>query len=500
MGSANMTSEARQRSYEDWDETSKSALVSQIVGAKLSLAAAGERYGLSAEVIHDWLRLFRRSALFAFDEQLKQTLINQGADATVLAAAEFTGTLADISIADLIQSVQIAGKDAVITVTNDALESRIWCSAGAVVDAQSGRLTAEAAAYRILRFEQGRVVADLRSAPRARTINISTHRLLLEAAQRKDESALLWQKLGDGQCLYRIAKPATGARAGLSPAQLSLLALFDKPLSLREGLSQSELGDLETLKLLKRLIESRRLVVANVSAVSRSLAPRAAGVSTHSMAGILPLTASHVVERATRRGHWRGWFWGALGVLALPPAALWLRIVWQADDTPSRAADPMPSTPPMPLASPADRPSSYQVAARVEPAHAEIWLDRRNIASGEFSTVLSRDGTTHELRVIAEGYIPATLLFVDTAPPSEIRLETLPLPAPTDVTALGPVCPKPRVLRSAAASAKGRSPEAQRPVSPRPALPKTQHSDALKHSEPHPQGIERRAPKIQVIE
>src|SRR5687768_1656081 len=122
-----MTSEDRQGSGDDWDDARKSALVGQIASAELSVEAACARHGLDASVIHEWLRVFRRSALLAFDERLKQTLIGQGADRSLFSAAEFTGTLADISIIDLIQSIQIAGKSGLIVVTHEGWDSRVWC-------------------------------------------------------------------------------------------------------------------------------------------------------------------------------------------------------------------------------------------------------------------------------------------------------------------------------------------------------------------------------------
>jgi transposase-like protein len=200
-----------------WDEARKSAIVSEIAAEQLSIEAACRRYGIGADELHDWLREFRRSALLAFDERLQQTLLRQGADPSSLAPAEFTGTLQDLSVADLIQSLQISGKSGVIVVIHEGQESRIWCSQGTLVDADSGRLGGEAALYRILSFEQGRVRAELRSVARERTIHASTPSLLLEAAYRKDKSARLWRKLGDSESpLESSGSPPNDTRDSMS--------------------------------------------------------------------------------------------------------------------------------------------------------------------------------------------------------------------------------------------------------------------------------------------
>ena len=199
-----------------WDEARKSAIVSQIAAEQLGVDAACRRYGVGADEIQDWLRDFRRSALLAYDAGLQQTLIRQGADPAALAPAEFTGSLQDLSVPDLIQSLQIAGKSGVIVVTHEGLQSRVWCSDGAVIDADSGHLGGEAALYRILSFEHGRVTAELRVVARERTIHASTPGLLLEAAYRKDKSARIWRKLDGESPLASSGSPSSDTRDSMS--------------------------------------------------------------------------------------------------------------------------------------------------------------------------------------------------------------------------------------------------------------------------------------------
>jgi hypothetical protein len=263
-----VTSQTRQGSGHDWDDAKKAALFADVVSLKLSIDEAAALHGLRVDVIQEWLRQFRRSALFAFDERLKKTLIDQGANADALTAAEFTGHVEDVSIADLVQTIEIAGKDAVITVTHEGTDSRMWCSAGAIVDAESGRLSGEPAVYRILSFERGRMVADLRPEQRPRTIYAATHRLLLESIRRKDESEKLEQKLGNVNRLYRLGERSTSSRVRVSTDELSVLRLFDGPRRLRDVLAQSHIGDLETLTALIRLVDDGYLVETDTAPLS----------------------------------------------------------------------------------------------------------------------------------------------------------------------------------------------------------------------------------------
>ena len=69
--------------------------------------------------------------------------------------------------------------------------SRIWCADGKIVDAESGCLTGELACHRIWGLDAGELRADFRPVRRARSIQSSTPGLMLEAARRKDECAML---------------------------------------------------------------------------------------------------------------------------------------------------------------------------------------------------------------------------------------------------------------------------------------------------------------------
>jgi hypothetical protein len=86
---------------------------------------------------------------------------------------------------------------------------------------------------------------------------------------------------------------------------------------------------------------------------------------------------------------------------------------------------------PSPSATPAApvehaRAQSFGLELQVEPAGAEIVLDGAHIATGSFTTRLPRDGSSHELRVSAPGFVDTRIWFIDAAPPRQLRLEPLP--------------------------------------------------------------------------
>lgn len=340
-------------------------------------------------------------------------------------AARFTGTLDDLSVADLIQILQLAGKGAVISITCDGSDSRIWCHEGAIIAAQSGRLRGEAAVYRILSFERGAIVADLQPVAHERSIFAATQRLLLEGARRKDESALLREKLGDLQRCVQLRQPAEEHEPDASAVELELLHSFRSPRSLQEALEESELGDFETLTALVAWLEAGQLRDTGERFTPAPPAPRA---SQSDQASLVPLVASAApprmrVGRETRLPTLPTWGYAALAALVLAPAGYLIGSNTARSLAPA-AAPAVPAsafTPAVPRV-----PARYPVGVRVDPAEAELWLDGQQVGRGHYETVLERDGAVHELRVSADGHVPARILFLDAPPPPELRLEPLP--------------------------------------------------------------------------
>jgi transposase-like protein len=423
----------------EWNEARRAELVSQIASARLTVGEACARYGLGAELVQDWLRNFRRSAVSAFDDELKRTLVDQGADVAV-GSAEFAGTLEEISVIDWIQSVEVTRKSAVIVVTGNGLEStgsessasesRIWCASGAIIDAESARLRGEPALHRIVSFEHGRVWVEFCAARRERTIYGSTPSLLLEAAHRKDEAARMWLELGDGRCAYRITERAGQRPLRSSQAERRLLECFQQPSSLRQVFQQSELGDVETLTLLTQLIESQ-LIVADPSSTPAPASEGDTGSFAASARTLAVARASRPPELARRsppRRFSRGWAWSCVAALALVSAVAWLR--HRSPAAPRSVAEVVVAAL-RPAPRPAPEAPRYAVATTFEPANAAVWLDGQRLPSGALNTTFPKDGHAHELRVVAPGHASSVVVFADTAPPRRIRLETLPAPPAT---------------------------------------------------------------------
>jgi uncharacterized protein DUF4388/transposase len=470
-----------------WDDARKSALVAQIVSGKLSVKAACQRHDVSADTIQDWVRVFRRTTLRALDEHLRQTFLIQGADAASLSTAEYTGTLDDIPIADLLQTFQMGAKDGVITISHDGQRSQLWCDKGEIVDAESGRLRGAAAVYRIVNIESGQVLADFRSEPRERTIELPGHVLLLEAARRKDESARLVDRLGES-AIYAATQTALAQGTSASAEERELLAACDGEHTLEEIVAHSDLGDLETLTAIASLLDRHYLVRDPTS-----IAPRSSGSSPvsrdtpGSVVSLSPLATSQRVTRAPRRAPLVfvgvGLGLGSLFWVAVASFSQVARSTAARSSEPTAAnarasSRPAPTSSATPGGAPlsADgaagasptapaRATSFPLDFSAEPADAELWLDGAKVGVGHVQRQLPLDGVTHALRVIAPGYAPTTLLFMDAPPPRWIKLEKLVLPRSD--AARAPAPPSPARAATPAPPAATPAPDA----APAPAAP-----------------------------
>jgi hypothetical protein len=237
----------------------KAALVARILRGELTPREACAREGLSEIELKRWVRAYTRAARRAVDDQVAAALAAHGLEVDERPAAEFSGSLDGMGLADLIQTIQYGKKDAQIRIEHDAEQSHVWCVEGDVVDAASASLTGSAAVYRILTIERGSLHADFSPVQRSRTIHASTQALMLEAARRSDECRQLRGRLGDPHDIY-VASPSAPPASEIEPDQASVLARFDGSRSIEQVVHDSEFPDLETLGLIARLLEQEWLV------------------------------------------------------------------------------------------------------------------------------------------------------------------------------------------------------------------------------------------------
>ena len=349
----------------------KSALVERIIRGELTPEQAQERHGLSRAELKDWVRIYRREARRAFDDRVKTVLSNQGIDIADLTAAEFSGNVEDMSVAELLQTVQLGGKDAEIQIEDNREVSRIWCIAGQVVDALTGELTGAPAMYRLLAFERGRIHADFSPVQHARTIQVSTQALLMEGARRFDECNQLRGRLDDTTAVFVPSDRSLAPDVRATPEQFAVLRLFDGVRSVEDVVRVSACGDLETLGSIVSLMDMGLLERVRSSHTSL----REAIVPVHAIeSSFLPTAASVGVPPLARRPA-RRWVWGVAAVgAATLGAALAIRFSEQERAQRAEERGTATAAPPAQLPQPVQpaAPALPSVAPAVVPAQAAV--------------------------------------------------------------------------------------------------------------------------------
>jgi formylglycine-generating enzyme required for sulfatase activity len=296
----------------------KSSLVERIIRGELTPEQAQERYSLSRAELKDWVRVYRREARRAFDDRVKSVLSTQGIDMGELSAAEFSGNVEDMSVAELLQTIQLGGKDAEIRIEQGRELSHIWCVDGDVVDAATGELRGASAVYRLLSVQRGRIHADFAPVERARSINVSTQSLLMEGARRFDECRQLLSQVGDTSAVFVPSDRSLAPDVQATAEEFAVLRLFDGIRTLDEVVAHSRTADLETLASIASLMQGGLL--ERVRASRTSLRELAIVPSVEPPeASYLPLAASVGAEPPKKR---RRWVWGVatLGAATLAVA------------------------------------------------------------------------------------------------------------------------------------------------------------------------------------
>lgn len=170
------------------------------------------------------------------------------------ARTKFSGQLADMAIVDLMQTIEISRKSGTIAFETDLGPATVWFRDGRLVDAQMGRLQADAAVFRLLGLSDGRFEVEFKPISRVATIEDTTQGLLMEGMRRIDE----WGRLLEGlppldHVLMVDTALAMKSEDELTPKQVALLRRFHARRTIIQAIDDSGIDDLEALENISEL-------------------------------------------------------------------------------------------------------------------------------------------------------------------------------------------------------------------------------------------------------
>ena len=97
------------------------------------------------------------------------------------------GRLEEMSILDLMQSVEMGQKSCTISIRRAGRNCMMYFAAGQCKDARLDELAGEAAVYEAIRWKDGEFEIDFNAVPERNTIARSTTSLLMEGLRLMDE-------------------------------------------------------------------------------------------------------------------------------------------------------------------------------------------------------------------------------------------------------------------------------------------------------------------------
>lgn len=170
-----------------------------------------------------------------------------------LARTRFSGSLEDVAVVDLLQTISISGKSGVAFVSRGDRQAQLFFSNGQLVDAEVGDLRGEEAVYRTITWSKGTFDLEFRPVDRPAAIELSTNALLMEGLRRVDELGRIAEQLPPEDAPLDIDHDALLARLNEIPDELNgILRLIDGKRTRLDLIDGSPFDDLSTLTVLSK--------------------------------------------------------------------------------------------------------------------------------------------------------------------------------------------------------------------------------------------------------
>jgi len=178
----------------------------------------------------------------------------------------FAGSIEDMAVVDLLQTIEVSRKSGVARVSNGERVCSFWFRDGQIVDAILDKLEGEEAIYRALVWSDGEFEVEfgpLSTAEREPTISVSTQALLMEGMRRVDEWGRLLEQLPPLETVLEVDRSVLLDRLGEIPDELNgILRLVDGHRSILELVDASPFEDLSTLSTVSKLYFEGLLIAA----------------------------------------------------------------------------------------------------------------------------------------------------------------------------------------------------------------------------------------------
>lgn len=190
-----------------------------------------------------------------------QESLSDGPSSANQLKTRFAGTIADMTVVDLLQTFELSKKSGTLTFKNGPQLAHVWFKAGKVIDAEVGALRGEEAVYRLLVWSEADFEVDFTAADREDVVEHDTASLVMEGLRRADEWGRLVEQLPPLGRIFEVDHRKLIERLSEIPDELNgILRLLDGEHTLMEVIDESPFEDLSTLTTLAKLYFEGMLV------------------------------------------------------------------------------------------------------------------------------------------------------------------------------------------------------------------------------------------------
>jgi len=176
----------------------------------------------------------------------------------------FSGTLEDIGLVDLLQLVDSGKKTCIVHLASDPDQSggfaepnesgRIYCRDGHMIDAELNQLNGADAVYRMMLWDNGVFEIEFTPLGRDDAIQLNTPSLVMEGMRRVDQWTKIREQLPSLNTRLDVDYSSLSTKVDELPEEVQgLLRLFDGHRSIREVINEADLLDLSALEAIGRL-------------------------------------------------------------------------------------------------------------------------------------------------------------------------------------------------------------------------------------------------------
>lgn len=168
---------------------------------------------------------------------------------------QFSGQIADLGLADLMQSLERTGRSGLIRLRHeDGRQGTAFFRQGTIIDAQVGPLTGVEAVYRLFGWSDGRFDVEFAPVRRMDAIEKPTAALLVEGMRRLDELSKLTAALPPLEAPWHVDYEQLAQHLAEIPDEVNaVLRLFDGKRTAAEVVAECGFGDLDAVAILARL-------------------------------------------------------------------------------------------------------------------------------------------------------------------------------------------------------------------------------------------------------